>query len=135
MSHEFLQQYAESKATEPTENLYWLGSDTMGQSEEVYCHACAKEKRTGDQFVDGGWSGESDSQRQCDECGKELRCSPTDYAADQELEHWEQHGPPVDGEQWFSLAWAMRAFSTNDARWERVAKLFAKWGIQEGKVS
>ena len=125
--------YAEERAKNPTEEPHWLNSDTTGQSEAVYCRSCAEAKAHGDQFVDGGWSSESDSRRWCEECGKELRVSPTDYAANDELAHWHEHGPPQDGADWWGLAWAMRAFAVNDPRWALVRELFAKWEIDPKK--
>lgn len=132
LSEAFMTEYASSRGVEPTSNLYWLSSDTTGQSEEVYCYHCAVAKKTEDQFIDGGWSWESDSRRWCEECGKELRVSATDYAANDELAHWQEHGPPQDGEDWWCLSWAMRAFALNDPRWDLVRQLFTEWGIKEG---
>lgn len=129
MTHDEMQDYAEERATEPTLPLYWLSSDTSGQTDEAYCLPCAEAKKAGDQSVDGGWSWESDTRRWCEECGAELRVSPTDYAANNELAALEERGAPKDGEDWWVLAWAMRAFTVDDARWGRVAALFAKWGV------
>ena len=129
MTNAEMQAYAEQQATEPTLPLHWLNSDTSGHTDEVYCLPCAEAKKTGDQFVDGGWSWDSDSRRWCEECGAELRVSPTDYAANEELAFLEEHGAPTDGEDWWCLAWAMRAFGADDVRWQRVARLFAQWGL------
>lgn len=124
-----MQAHAEQRATEPTLPLHWLNSETSGQSDEVYCRPCAEAKKTGDQFVDGGWSWDSDSRRWCEACGKELRCAPTDYAADQELAHFRDHGSPQAAEDWWGLSWAMRAFVVDDARWATLSEMFRQWGI------
>lgn len=134
LSEEFMTEYASSRANEPANNLYWLTSSMMGQEEEVYCFQCATSKKKEGQFVDGGWLWESDSRRWCEECRKELRVSPTDYAANDELSYFRDHGMPKDKEDWWCLSWAMRAFSPNDPRWDLVRQLFAEWGINPGRA-
>lgn len=78
---------------------HWIGG---GDHSFSYCRPCAvkeverlrKADPAGEYFVDGGWGGESDGPRFCDNdaCGKPLSVSLTDYGASSELDHFEEHG-------------------------------------------
>lgn len=82
----------EAKAEMP----YWLMEDT-GAS---YCLDCIKKKKPdfdfhrdyGD-FFDGGFDQEEDGCSHCEDCGKLLEYSLTDYGVDEELEHFLDRDP------------------------------------------
>ena len=46
--------------------------------------------------VDGGWGSDGDSLAYCETCGVPLDNSFTEYACEQELEHFEEHGFDLD---------------------------------------
>ncbi len=81
-----------------------------------------------DGVVDGGWAIEHDSLVTCDGCGVDLHVIPTDYCAEQELDHWEEFGPPADGYQWWQLSEVLD--SCDEAAWARLLAMVAKWGVQ-----
>jgi hypothetical protein len=84
--------------------MHWIHGSDQGLS---FCLNCAEKKvkelrakATPEQrdeiFVDGGWSTEEDSQQFCDTCHCALECSFTDYAVEEELDHFSKagvHGP------------------------------------------
>lgn len=100
-SHNVLLWSIDAANKEKVEPLYWIETPKQS-SDEDYCRKCADKKlveiiaeRGGngtDCFVDGGWSGhEADGPRFCEMCGVALEVSYTDYAVEQELEHFETY--------------------------------------------
>ena len=67
---------------------HWLGGDAdQGPS---YCHECAqKQVDSGNgEFVDGGWPQDSDGSCHCEDCGRLLDYTLTDYGVGDELSHF-----------------------------------------------
>lgn len=80
-----------------------------------------------DEVVDGGWAIEHDSMVTCDFCGIDIYICPTDYCCQQELDHWEDCGPPADGYQWWQLSEILDNLS--DEQWIVLQGLMKKWGV------
>lgn len=79
---------------------------------------------------DGGWCMEEDGPRWCEHCGIRLEVSFTDYAVRSELGHWQEHGPPDGGEDWWSFLEMLDALGgDDDKRWPLVFALLEKWGL------
>ncbi len=79
--------------------------------------------------IDGGWAGESDGFRFCENCGKSLHVNLTDYAVESELSHWKEYGPPTGGDDWWAFSEVLERFTRDDKHWDEVKTLFSKWGI------
>ena len=75
---------------------HWIHDWDEGLS---FCFDCATKKVAellaeepeGDYIVDGGWGSEGDSLAFCETCSVALDNSFTDYAAEQEMDHFEEH--------------------------------------------
>lgn len=75
---------------------HWIHGWDEGFS---FCRECAEKKVAellaeepdGDYLVDGGWATEGDSQAFCETCQRALDNSYTEYAVEQELDHFEGH--------------------------------------------
>lgn len=78
-------------------------------------------------FLDGGWNTEHDSPPYCEVCGDALDGSLTEYAVDQELEHFEEHPADLDypGE-WAVLANALENLDDDDERWAWISEQVAE---------
>lgn len=78
------------------ENPYWFTED----SDNVYCHKCAKKKLRENQGwqLDGGFDYEEDGQIFCESCGRPLECTLTDYGAKEELKYFEESGFDADSD-------------------------------------
>lgn len=78
----------------PRKTMYWLTGDRTS-SGESYCVDCVEKalKKAGktDKTVikDGGWPTECDSHQFCEICGAPLDVILTDYAAMEDLSHFE----------------------------------------------
>lgn len=80
---------------------HWIHGWDEGLS---FCFECAEKKVTEllaaepdeDYLVDGGWGSEGDSQAFCHTCTRALDNSFTDYAAEQELDYFEENGFDVN---------------------------------------
>ena len=87
----------------------WLGGDAADQGPS-YCLECASKKvdsgEGGAEFVDGGWSQESDGCCHCESCGLLLDYTLTDYGVGAELEHYLQHPPraPISNDEAYHLS-------------------------------
>lgn len=76
---------------------HWIHGWDEGLS---FCYECAEKKVAEllaaepdeEYLVDGGWGAEGDSQAFCETCHRALDNSYTDYAAEQELDHFEEYG-------------------------------------------
>jgi hypothetical protein len=76
---------------------YWIHGDDETIS---YCYKCAKKECTkllkdnpkGSYIVSGGWGNEGDSTPFCETCGKRLSNSFTNFACEQEVEHYTKNG-------------------------------------------
>lgn len=78
---------------------YWIHGADEGES---YCYDCCKKEAArllaekpelkNEICVDGGWETEGDSTSFCEKCGAMLSNSFTDYGAEQELDHFLEHG-------------------------------------------
>jgi hypothetical protein len=66
---------------------YWTGNN---DGSWLGCYDCARKRFKEDQ-IDGGWSGEEDGPRWCDDCGKLLEFTLTDYGLEEELGHFYEH--------------------------------------------
>ena len=80
---------------------YWIhGCDEDYDESESYCYECAEkriaelalEDPDSEYLIAGGYGSEGDSQRFCEKCEAALDNSFTDYAAEQELDHFEEYG-------------------------------------------
>lgn len=120
-------------SAEPTESLYWLCHEDGSQSEEVYCKSCADEqaKKQAGTDIDGGWSWESDTTRECEKCGVHLRCWPTDCGAREAIEAAKAHAPETP-EDWWELRWAMEGLIASNPLWETIENMLQSWGIDKG---
>lgn len=52
---------------------------------------------------DGGWRGESDGPRFCENCSVQLSVCLTGYGAESELDHFEEYGPPEGPNDWYMI--------------------------------
>lgn len=77
--------------------------------------------------VDGGWTGESDSWRCCENCGKDLLVNLTKYAVSEEISHWKHYGPPVNGHDWWTFSEMVER--AEDMHWKTIEEMFTKWGL------
>jgi hypothetical protein len=76
---------------------HWIHGWDEGLS---FCFECAEKKVAellaeepdGDYLVDGGRGSEGDSQAFCETCGRALDNSFTEYAVEQEMDHFEEYG-------------------------------------------
>lgn len=68
---------------------HWLGGDGADQGPS-YCRDCAsKLVAAGEaEFVDGGWMQDNDGCCLCEECGRLLDYTLTDYGVEEELSHF-----------------------------------------------
>ena len=68
---------------------HWLGGDDADQGES-YCFDCANKKVVGGEaeFVDGGWMQDNDGCCHCEDCGRLLDYTLTDYGVKEELSHF-----------------------------------------------
>lgn len=85
--------------------------------------------------VNGGWTGESDTLRHCENCGKSLYIHLTDHGVEEELSHWDHYGPPVDGADWWHFSEMVERLTQRDSKWPRVRDLFAKWGLMPVRLN
>ena len=85
----------------------WLGGGDADQGPS-YCRDCAQKKvNSGEaEFVDGGWSQDSDTCVHCEDCGKLLDYALTEYGVAYELEHFQSSQPavPMSAEDAYHLA-------------------------------
>jgi|ERR1041384_177135 hypothetical protein len=80
-----------------TKPEHWIHGWDEGLS---FCFECAEKKVAelltqepdGDYSVDGGWASEGDSQAFCETCQCALDNSFTTYAAEQEMDHFDEFG-------------------------------------------
>lgn len=79
--------------------------------------------------ADGGWTGESDGWRYCENCGKSLYVNLTDHGVEEELNHWEHYGPPDCGSDWWQFSEMVERLTLQDSKWSAVRDLFVKWGL------
>lgn len=84
---------------------HWIhGSDEDYDESESYCYDCAekriaeleKESPGNEYLIAGGYGSEGDSQAFCETCECPLDNSFTEYAAEQELDHFEEHGVDIE---------------------------------------
>jgi hypothetical protein len=76
---------------------HWIHGDDEGTS---YCPECAAKKLAellvaepdADYCVDGGWGVEGDTTPFCETCGKRLSNSFTNYACEEEVDHYLANG-------------------------------------------
>lgn len=76
-------------------NACWIGPDDTG---EDFCPECAEKRVAGTKnFVDGGWScqSESDGCRHCADCGQLLTYSLSKCGLEEEVEHFAMCGVPA----------------------------------------
>lgn len=83
------------------EEPYWFDGSyecCSRYSDYEYCYSCTVKIIKLDsnldinEHLDGGFNTEVDSSPFCEKCGKPLSYTFTDYGAEQELEHHEDHG-------------------------------------------
>lgn len=109
ITHERADQLIERLRTVQVDPPYqcWLGGDDADQGIS-YCRDCAqKEVDAGRaEFVDGGWSQESDGPAFCETCGTPLQHDLTEYGIAQQLEDMLQFGlrSPVTAEGAYEIA-------------------------------
>ncbi len=77
--------------------------------------------------TDGGWTGESDGWRSCENCGKELYVNLTEHAVSEEISHWKHYGPPIGGHDWWEFSEMVER--AEDKHWKTIEELFTKWGL------
>ena len=109
---------------------HWIHGWDEGLS---FCFECAEKKVAEllasepdeDYLVAGGYSSEGDSQAFCETCGRALDNSFTDYAAEMELDHYEEYGfdrnDPADCHSLLECTYALG--SGNDELQQRLEKL------------
>lgn len=75
---------------------HWLGGDEADQGPS-YCNDCAQKQVVAGnaEFVDGGWPQENDGCCHCEDCGRLLDYTLTDYGVQAEMEHF-QGGIPAE---------------------------------------
>ena len=68
---------------------HWLGGTGADQGPS-YCHDCASKRvEAGEgEFVDGGWPQDNDGSCQCEDCGRTLDYTLTEYGVEEEMEHF-----------------------------------------------
>lgn len=68
---------------------HWLGGDGADQGPS-YCRECAQAHvDNGDaEFIDGGYQQDNDGCCHCEDCGRLLDYTLTDYGVEEELEHF-----------------------------------------------
>lgn len=76
---------------------------------------------------DGGWRGESDGFRFCENCSEQLDVCLTGYGAKEELRHQEESGPPDSPDDWYSFSEMLN--SIEDEHLPSLAALWKKWGL------
>lgn len=84
---------------------------------------------------DGGWRGEEDSLRTCDneDCGARLDVCLTGYGAFEEFRHWEHYGPPDDARDWQAFCEMLN--SLEDEHRPGLFALWSKWEASGKLVS
>ena len=102
----WLERWADKLALKAdVEQPYWFIHNACGE-EGTFCFDCGEKRRaeliashpgkTPEQLnlhmLDGGWSIECDSCEHCEKCGQLLEYSLTDYGAESEWEHFQEHG-------------------------------------------
>lgn len=68
---------------------HWLGGDGADQGPS-YCRDCASKRVAAGEaeFVDGGWMQDNDGCCHCEDCGRLLDYTLTDYGVEEELSHF-----------------------------------------------
>ena len=102
-------------------------------ADEDYCERCIdaavvlRRKEGHDAIRDGGWTTEHDSPPYCESCGEKIGYTPTDYCAEQELEHFGAYPPEADigPNDAYDLTTAIRG-SDDVETIERVLRAWAK---------
>jgi hypothetical protein len=148
-----IEEYAARLAAPaPESRVWWIQEDSSG---EVYCYDCVDAVQvlgslvvwhllsllgsspdvedvralctTAVEACDGGWRGEEDSLRCCDNCHARLSCCLTGYGAKEELSFWEENGPPETPENWQDFEEMLN--SIEDEELTRLALLWLRWGL------
>ena len=68
---------------------HWLGGEDVDQGPS-YCFDCANKIVAAGkaEFVDGGWPQDNDGCCHCEDCGRLLAYTLTDYGVEEELSHF-----------------------------------------------
>ncbi len=86
---------------------HWLGGDEADQGPS-YCAECAHEQVVAGnaEFVDGGWPQDNDGCCHCEDCGRLLDYTLTDYGVQEEMEHFKGSAlvAPIEPELAYHLA-------------------------------
>lgn len=123
---------------------HWIHDWDEGLS---FCRECSEKKIAellaaepdAEYMLDGGWVTEGDSQAFCETCGRPLENSFTNYAAETEIDHFEECGFSLDSpDDCYAVLNVIYALGSGDGelqqRLESLARsILAKYEVQEGK--
>lgn len=94
----------------------WLGGNGADQGPS-YCRECAQKRVDAGEaeFVDGGWDQENDGCCHCEDCGRLLDYTLTDYGVEEELEHFrgDRMRRAISPEQAYHLARLLETYEVH----------------------